>query len=341
MEISCQEISLLIGGELIGDGSLKVDNLRGIERAEPGDLSFLYDSRYEKFLSSTNATCVITYKEIKDKPKENQCFITLDDPHAGFVKIIKFVDTQMSKRESFVHKSAVFGENCDIDDSVYIGANCVIGKNVKIAEGVSIKPNVVIYDNVKIGKNTVLHSNSTLYQNSEIGENCIIHAGAVIGSDGFGYLENKETGELDKIPHIGKVIIEDDVEIGANTTIDRAMIGKTIIGKGSKLDNLVQIGHNTEIGENSAFAAQAGISGSVKIGRRNRFGGQTGAAGHITTTDDVVIMAQSGIAKSVEEKGLYFGSPIKDKRTAFKIEAGLKMLPDLIQDIKQIKRKLS
>jgi UDP-3-O-[3-hydroxymyristoyl] glucosamine N-acyltransferase len=238
-----------------------------------------------------------------------------------------------------IHPSAVIEQGAFVSAKASIGANCYIGKNVSIDEGVIIKSNCSIQQNVKIGKNTLIHSNVVIYKDCEIGDNCIIHSGVVIGADGFGYIENSD-GSYSKIPKIGNVVIGNNVEIGANTTIDRSLIGSTYISDGVKLDNLIQIGHNVEVGENSVMAAQVGVSGSAKIGKRNRFGGQVGIAGHLEIADDVIIMAQSGVAKSVTQKGMYFGSPIKDRITAFKIEAVIPQLPQIYKDINLIKKKL-
>ena len=226
-----------------------------------------------------------------------------------------------------------------IDETAYIGANCVIGNNCKIGKNTVLHSNISIYDNSKIGDNCTIHANVTIYEDTEIGNNCVIHSGVALGSDGFGFLENKD-GSYTKIPQLGNVVLENDIEIGANTTIDRALVGSTIIRNGVKLDNQIQIAHNCEIGENSAMAAQVGVSGSVKVGKRNRFGGQSGISGHIEIADDVVLLAKSGVPKSIEKGGLYFGSPIREKMQAFRIEAVIHNLPDLAKDVKLIKKKL-
>jgi UDP-3-O-[3-hydroxymyristoyl] glucosamine N-acyltransferase len=198
-----------------------------------------------------------------------------------------------------------------------------------------------MYDDNVIGENTIINSNVTLYNSVHIGNNCIIHAGAVIGSDGFGYIEDKTDGSYDKVPQLGNVVIEDYVEIGANSTIDCALIGSTIIRRGTKIDNLVHIAHNCEIGENTGIAAQAGVSGSVTSGKRNRFGGQVGIAGHLEIPDDVTILAQSGVSKSIPKSGIYFGSPIKEHLKAFKIEAVLRKLPELASDVNKLRIEIN
>jgi UDP-3-O-[3-hydroxymyristoyl] glucosamine N-acyltransferase len=240
---------------------------------------------------------------------------------------------------SGIHPTAVVESTAQISPSATIGANCYIGENSIIKDRAVIYPNSSIQRDVTIGENCIIYSNVSIYYGCTIGRDCIIHSGAVIGSDGFGFQENKD-GSYTKIPQIGKVIIGDSVEIGANTTIDRAFVGSTIIEYGVKLDNLIQIAHNDEIGENSAMAAQVGISGSTKIGKRVRLGGQVGISGHIEIGDDVVLLAKSGVPKSMTEKGIYIGAPARDRLTAFKIEAVIHNLPQLSKDVDKIKKKL-
>jgi UDP-3-O-[3-hydroxymyristoyl] glucosamine N-acyltransferase len=339
LNFNLNELCAILGTtEYVGYTDVRLTNLNRIEHSSTGDITFLSNNKYLKYLETTYASCVLIDKHNNNQPKDNQVFIKVDDPYVSFVQLI-FLANEPEQNTFEIHPSAVIEQGAFVSAKASIGANCYIGKNVSIDEGVIIKSNCSIQQNVKIGKNTLIHSNVVIYKDCEIGDNCIIHSGVVIGADGFGYIENSD-GSYSKIPQIGNVVIGNNVEIGANTTIDRSLIGSTYISDGVKLDNLIQIGHNVEVGENSVMAAQVGVSGSAKIGKRNRFGGQVGIAGHLEIADDVIIMAQSGVAKSVTQKGMYFGSPIKDRITAFKIEAVIPQLPQIYKDINLIKKKL-
>lgn len=338
--LTCKEIAKIINGKIFGDDSIIINNLNRIEYSHKGDLTFFKDIRYEKHFHNTNADCILVSNDYKgDLP--NKTLIYVADPYLAFVELINIIYNQEPKRNSFIHNTAIIGENVKIHESAYIGPYCVVMDNCVINENVVLTSNITLYDNTNIGENTKLHSNVVCYTDTIIGKNCVIHAGAVIGSDGFGFVEDKTDGSYTKIPQIGNVIVEDDVEIGANTTIDRALIGSTIIGKGVKIDNLVQIAHNCIIGENSAFAAQVGIAGSAKIGKRSRIGGQVGIVGHIELDDDVTIMPQSGVTKRLKKGGIYLGSPAKEADKAYKIEAATRMLPDLIKEFTALKNNLN
>ncbi len=330
----------LINGETEGDESAQIYNLDRIENAKAGDLTFYYDKKFKSHFDSLKAACAIVPKDCKEKPDGVSALIKVENPYLSFVAVLKYLDSLKPQKTSFRHKTAVISKSAEIADSAYIGPNCIIEENCVIGKNSVLRGNVHLYPNVKIGADTIIHSGVVCYQGTEIGVKCIIHAGAVIGSDGFGYVETKE-GAYDKIPQIGNVVIKKNAEIGTNVTIDRAVVGSTIIGEGVKIDNLCQIAHNVELGDNTAMAAQVGISGSSKIGERNRLGGQVGIAGHLETAADVILEAQSGAAKSIKNKGIYFGSPSKDRMTAFRIEASLKSLPDLLKEVKKIKKALN
>ncbi|HAW08484.1 MAG TPA: UDP-3-O-(3-hydroxymyristoyl)glucosamine N-acyltransferase [Bacteroidetes bacterium] len=338
MNLSVEEIAQLVDGEIIGNTTSLIINFNRIEHSGNGDITFFSDESFRKYFEQCGATCVIIQKNENSIPKENQVFIKVENPYFSFIHLVEKLATKEEEQKG-IHHTAIINETAKVSPSASIGANCWIGANVVINDDVVLKPNVVIYDNTRIGKGTILHANSVCYQDTEIGENCIIHSGAVIGSDGFGFIEEPD-GSYTKIPQIGNVKIGNNVEIGANTTIDRAFVGSTIIGDGVKLDNLVQIGHNVEIGENTAAAAQVGIAGSVKVGRRCRFGGQVGLAGHFEITDDVSLIAQSGVASSILKKGVYGGSPARDRLTYFKNEAVIHNLSQLAKDVAKIKRHL-
>ncbi|MGA2296899.1 MAG: UDP-3-O-(3-hydroxymyristoyl)glucosamine N-acyltransferase [FCB group bacterium] len=334
---TCEKIAELVEGKIKGEAKAEITALNRIEYAGKGELTFLANPKFEKYLKTTEATCILVPETIQDSPKENMCFIVVSNPYHAFVKIIKLVDSMKPGKSGGIHPTAIIGKNTKIPGSVYIGPYCIIGNNCIIGENVVLHSRVTIYDDVKIGDNCEFKTGVVCFDNTVIGNNCIIHAGAVIGDDGFGYEEHKD-GSYEKIPQIGNVVIKDNVEIGSNTTIDRAMTGSTIIESGVIIDNLVQIGHNVFVGENTAMAAQVGIAGSCKIGKRNRFGGQVGLAGHLDTVDDVILIAQSGVAKSINEKGIYFGAPIRERLKAFKIESAITDLPELAKEFRKLKK---
>ncbi len=338
--MTTSEIANLINASLSGLPDMIISGVNRIESAKQGELTFLADDKFINYLTDNNASCIIVPKSFEQNPHEHQCFIYSENPYSDFVTILRFIDSQKPAKSSGVHPSSVTGNNCSISESASIGPGVVIGDNCTIDDNVVIYPNVVIYDNVQIGANTVIHASAVCCDDTVIGKNCIIYAGVILGSEGFGYLENKGDGSYNRIPQLGNVVLGDDVEVGANTTIDRAIAGSTYIGNGVKLDNLVQIGHNCEIGENTAIAAQTGISGSVKVGKRNRFGGQVGLAGHLYTADDVTLIAQSGVSKSVAKPGAYFGAPAKEIGKAFRIEAAMRQLPDALAELHNLKKQV-
>ncbi len=340
VKMKLQDIANFIDAEIVGNIELQITGLNGLEHGKEGDLTFFYNDKYAKYLATTKASAIITSKSVKFEPDKHQALLLVDNPYQSFVKILQWIQSKKIRKSNFIHLSAFIGENCKIDDSVYIGPFCVIGDNCIIGKDSYLHSNITIYDNVEVGENTIVNANSVIYDDSVIGDNCVIHSGVIIGSDGFGYIENPADGSYTKVPQLGNVVIEDNVEIGSNTTIDRAMVGSTYLRKGVKLDNQIQIAHNCDIGENTAMAAQVGVSGSVKVGKRNRFGGQTGISGHLEISDDVILMAKSGVAKSIEKSGVYFGSPIRERMRAFRIEAAIHQLPEMVKDIKLIKQKI-
>lgn len=337
-----RELAEMIDCKVLGDPNKLITGVNRIEEAGDSDLTFLADERYVQFLHLSKAGCIIisdSFKGIDDIKDKN--FLLADNPRNAFNSLLILLDEKKKqKRRSFIHASAVIGNECNIHASAYISANCTIGDCVSIGENTVLMPGVVIADNVIIGKNTTIYANVSVYEDCEIGDNCIIHSGAVIGADGFGYQEN-EDGSYSKIPQLGNVQIMDNVEIGANSTIDRALLGSTIIGKGVKIDNLVQVAHNVFIDENTALAAQVGISGSSKIGKRNRIAGQVGIAGHLSICDDVLLMAQSGVPNNITKPGAYFGTPIRERMKAFRIEAVVNNLPELKKEVSELSKKLA
>jgi len=306
MEFSAKQIAQVLNGTVEGDENIKVSNLSKIEEGKPGTLSFLANPAYEKYIYDTNASIIIVNKDFKPEKPVKSTLIRVDDAYAAFAGLLEFYHSNKPKKSGVsekchVAKTAVLGNN------LYIGEFAVIGENSGIGDNSKIYPNVTIGDNVKIGKGTTLFAGVKIYDDCIIGDNCTIHAGVVIGSDGFGFAP--QTEGYKKVPQIGNVIIEDNVEIGSNTVIDRATLGSTIIKKGVKLDNLIQVAHNVVIGENTVIAAQTGISGSTKLGKNMMVGGQVGFVGHLNIGDNVMIQAQSGVTKSFKDGEVVEGSP--------------------------------
>ncbi len=339
MEFSAQQIAMLLGGKITGDANRKVSDVGPIESAQEGQLSFLCDAKYIHHLSNTNASVVLMTESIAFDDKTNATLIRVENARAAMGQLLSLVAKAMNPSKQGVEQPSFVSEGVQVPDDAYIGAFAYIGKNVQIGKGVQIYPHTYIGDNVKIGDNTILYSGVKVYYNCVIGKDCILHAGVVIGSDGFGFEPNAQ-GVNQKLPQIGNVIIEDDVEIGANTTVDRAMMGSTFIRRNAKLDNLVQVAHNVEIGESTFMCAQVGVAGSTKVGGHCILAGQVGVAGHITIADNCVFGAQSGIANHVKKPGLYQGSPIIDAMNWRRSVVGFKQLPDLMKKLQDLERKI-
>lgn len=339
MEFTAQQIADLLQGIVEGDPQVKVNRLSKIEEGETGSLTFLANPKYEEFIYNTGASLVIVGEQFVPEQEIRTSLIRVKDPYKSFAVLLDtYNKLNMSKegREepSFVAKSAKLGENTYIGAFVYIGENSVIGNRVKLF------PGVYIGDQVEIGDDTVLFPGVKVYSQCKIGNHCNIHAGVVIGADGFGFAPQDDTNYL-KVAQIGNVIIEDHVEIGSNTTIDRATLGSTIIRKGVKLDNLIQVAHNVEIGEHTVIAAQTGIAGSTKIGRFCMIGGQVGIVGHLIIADKVKIAAQSGIGTSITREGeIVQGSPaffIGDYKKSY---VGFRKLPEIASKIDELEKQL-
>lgn len=341
IDLTVKDIAKIVGGDLIGNKDVIVKKISRIENCMADDLTFVFQNEYIKYIDSCKASCILIPEGFLQVHNLNfkKAFIICKNVQLALLTLLSFVVESKNKGiKKIIHKTAIIDDTALIGKNVTINANCYIGKNCVINDNVVLYPNVVLYDNVHIGKNTIINSNVVCYEDTIIGDDCIIHSGAVIGADGFGFFDNAD-GSYKKIPQLGNVCVGNNVEIGANSTIDRALLNSTIISNGVKIDNLVHIAHNCFIDEHSALAAQVGISGSTKIGKRNRIGGQVGIAGHIEITDDVILAAKSGISKSIKKSGMYFGIPAKDKMTAFKIEACLRDLPNIVLDIEKLKNK--
>jgi UDP-3-O-[3-hydroxymyristoyl] glucosamine N-acyltransferase len=338
MEFSAQQIAMLLGGKIAGDANRKVSDVGPIESAHEGQLSFLCDAKYLPLLSKTGASVVLMTDSIAFEGETNATLIRVENARAAMGQLLALVAKAMNPAKQGIEQPCFVSEGVTIPEDAYIGAFAYIGKNVQLGKGVQIYPHTYIGDNVKIGDNTILYSGVKVYYNCVIGKDCILHAGVVIGSDGFGF-EPDANGVNQKLPQIGNVIIEDDVEIGANTTVDRAMMGSTIIRRNAKLDNLVQVAHNVEIGESTFMCAQVGVAGSTKVGGHCILAGQVGVAGHITIADNCIFGAQSGIANNVKKAGMYQGSPAIDAMNWRRSSVGFKQLPDLMKKIQELEKR--
>jgi len=338
IEFSATYIAQLLDGEVQGDGTTKISKLGKIDDAEPGALAFLSNPKYEPAIYNTAASAVLVDKQFQPRQTINATLIRVEDPYSGFTALLEEYHKLLNhskegtEEPSFVHPNSQLGENLYRGAFSYIGANCEIGNNVKIY------PQAYIGDSVVIGDHTIIHSGVKIYAGSIIGSHCVIHAGTVIGSDGFGFAPQPD-GSYKTIPQLGNVVIGHHVNIGANTTIDCATLGSTTIRDGVKLDNLIQIAHNVEIGENTVIAAQTGVSGSAKIGKNCILAGQVGVVGHLTIEDRVTVGAQAGIGKSLKSDQIVLGSPAFDRKKYLRAYAAFRSLPDLITRINELEKK--
>ena len=319
MKFSAQQIAAVLGGQLYGNANAEVSDVAPIEQAQANHLSFITDEKYLPCLQDTKAGVVLITRSLVEgkisfpegEGKAGGAVILVENARGSMGQLLQLVSKAMNPAKKGIEQPSFISEGVSVPEDAYIGAFAYIGRNVRLGAGVQIYPNVYIGDNVTIGDNTILYAGVKIYAHCQIGAHCILHASAVIGSDGFGF-EPDAQGVNQKIPQIGNVIIEDDVEIGANTTVDRAMMGSTIVRKNAKIDNLVQIAHNVEVGQSTFLCAQVGIAGSTKVGQHCILSGQVGAAGHIEIADNCVFGAQSGIPGNVRKPGVYMGYPAID-----------------------------
>jgi UDP-3-O-[3-hydroxymyristoyl] glucosamine N-acyltransferase len=339
MEFTAAILAGFLKGEIEGDPEIKVNTIAKIEEGHPGALSFLANPKYEHYIYSTLSSIVLVNRSFVPSAGISATLIKVENAYESFASLLRLVD-QARPRKKGIHPTAVIEPTAKIGTDVYIGPYAYIGEKAVLGEGCSVYPHVYIGDNTVIGKNCTFNPGVTIYHECVIGDNCIIHAGSVIGSDGFGFAPQSEN-EFSKIPQLGNVVLEDNVEIGANVTIDRATMGSTFIRKGVKLDNLIQIGHNVEIGENTVMAAQTGIAGSSKVGRNCMLGGQAGVAGHIKISAGTKIGAQAGIGGDIkEENTVIIGSPAFDFKTYMKSYVVFRKLPDLKVKVDKIEKDL-
>ena len=338
MKFTAEQIAGILDGEVVGNPNAEVYKLAKIEEGSLGSLTFLSNPKYQNYIYSTQATITIVNKSFEPEQPISTTLIKVEDAYQSFSKLLEYYN-QVKLMKSGIEQPSVLSENVTYGDDLYLGSFCYVGKNVKIGNNVKIYPNTFIGDNVIIGDNCLFFAGVRIYSETEIGNNCVIHSGVIVGSDGFGFAP-LEDGTYSKIPQIGNVILEDDVEIGSCTTIDRATMGSTIIRKGVKLDNQIQIAHNVEIGENTVIAAQTGVAGSTKIGKNCMIGGQVGVAGHITIGDNVRIQAQSGIGKSLKDGEIVQGSPAFNYGDFSKSFVHFRNLPKIVNDLDALKKKL-
>ncbi|SDE83302.1 UDP-3-O-(3-hydroxymyristoyl)glucosamine N-acyltransferase [Cellulophaga baltica] len=338
MKFTASQIAGILEGELEGNPDIAVDKLAKIEEGEQGSLTFLANPKYTQHIYTTKSSITIVNKDFVAEHDLSTTLIKVDDAYESFSKLLEYYNQVKNNKTgiespSFIAASTTYGEDC------YIGAFAYIGENVVLGDKVKIYPNVYVGDNVRLGDNVIVFAGAKIYSESVIGNNCVIHSGAIVGSDGFGFTPNAE-GEYKKVPQTGNVIIEDNVDIGAGTTIDRATLGSTIIRKGVKLDNQIQIAHNVEIGEHTVIAAQTGVAGSTKIGKHCMIGGQVGIVGHITIGDNVRIQAQSGIGRNIKTGEVIQGSPALTYGDYNKSYVHFKNLPKIINRINEIEKKI-
>lgn len=341
MEFTAQQIAGILNGEIQGDVNAVVRGLSKIEEGQANTLSFLANPKYEEYIYSTQATVVIVNKNFAaNQPLPTTLtLIKVEDAYACFAKLLEAYNQNRVKPPQ-IEQPSFISDKAKIGKDLYLGAFAYIADGATIGDDVKIYPNAYIGDNVKIGNGTVINAGVKIYADCVIGQHCVIHAGAVIGADGFGFAPNNEKG-YNKVPQIGNVILEDFVEIGANTCVDRATLGSTILRKGVKLDNLVQIAHNVVIGENTAMAAQVGVAGSTKIGSRVQLGGQVGISGHINIADDVKIAAQSGVPNNIKKGGeILLGSPAIPIEDFKKSYFGFRKLPQILKRLEELEIKL-
>ncbi|WP_452224508.1 UDP-3-O-(3-hydroxymyristoyl)glucosamine N-acyltransferase [Lacinutrix chionoecetis] len=337
MKFTAEQIAGILEGEVVGDPQTEVSKLSKIEEGVEGALTFLANPKYTPYIYSTKASIAIVNKDFEPEQVVTATLIKVDDAYKSFSKLLEYYN-QVKLNKFGIEEPSSIADNATLGSDVYVGAFSYIGNHVSIGNNVKIFPGCYIGDNVKIDNDTVLFAGAKIYSDCIIGKNCVINSGAIIGADGFGFAPN-EAGEYDKVPQIGNVILEDFVDIGAATTIDRATLGSTIIRKGAKLDNQIQIAHNVEIGENTVIAAQTGVAGSTKIGKNCQIGGQVGIVGHITIGNGVKIQAQSGIGRNVKDNEVLQGSPALSYGDYNKSYVYFKNLPKLVKTINELEKK--
>jgi UDP-3-O-[3-hydroxymyristoyl] glucosamine N-acyltransferase len=339
MEFTATTIAGFLKGEIEGDPDVKVNTVAKIEEGHEGALSFLANPKYEHYIYTTNSSIVLVNRDFVPSGKVKATLIRVNNSYEALASLLRLVEQSRPKKKG-IHPTAVIESTAKVGNDVYIGAYTYIGENCVLGDGCRIYPQVYIGDSTNIGKNCTLYPGVKIYHECKIGNSCTIHAGSVIGADGFGFAPQSES-EFMKIPQVGNVILEDNVEIGANVAIDRATMGSTIIHKGVKIDNLVQIGHNVEVGENTVMAGQTGIAGSTKIGRNCMFAGQVGIAGHLKIADGTKIGAQSGIPGDIRKENLILlGYPAFEHKDFLRSSVIFRKLPDLKAKVDSLEKEI-
>ncbi len=339
MKFTAQQIAGILEGDVVGNPDVEVSKLSKIEDGAEGSLTFLSNPKYTHFIYSTNASITIVNKTFKPENGIKTTLIKVNDAYKAFSKVLEYYNSVKFNKQG-IEQPSFISASCKKGDNIYIGAFSYIGENVSIGDNVKIFPNTYIGDHVSIGHDTTIFSGAKIYADTIIGNNCVINSGVIIGADGFGFAPN-DNGTYSKIPQIGNVVIEDNVDVGATTTIDRATLGSTIIRQGVKLDNQIQIAHNVEIGKNTVIAAQTGVAGSAKIGENCQIGGQVGIAGHITIGNNVKIQAQSGIGRSIKDNEIIQGSPAFSLSDYNKSYVHFKNLPKIVKNIDDLEKKIN
>ncbi|MFY0482989.1 UDP-3-O-(3-hydroxymyristoyl)glucosamine N-acyltransferase [Flavobacterium sp. PLA-1-15] len=339
MKFTAEQIAGILEGEVVGNPNAEVSRLSKIEEGTDGSLTFLSNPKYHNFIYSTQASVTIVNQSFVPEAPISTTLIKVEDAYGAFSKILAFYD-QVKHNKNGIEQPSSISENVKYGSDFYLGSFSYIGNNVTIGNNVKIYPNAFVGDNVVIGDNVIIFAGARIYSETIIGNYCAIHSGAIIGADGFGFAPNAD-GTYTKIPQIGNVILEDYIDIGAATTIDRATMGSTIIRKGVKLDNQIQIAHNVEIGENTVIAAQTGVAGSTKIGSNCIIGGQVGIAGHITIGNNVRIQAQTGVGKNIKDGEIIQGSPAFGYNDYSKSYVHFRNLPKIVTEIEELKKKIN
>ncbi len=339
LSFTAEQIAAMLGGTVVGDKQCAVNDVSSIEDGREGTLSFLCDEKYVRYLPDTKAGIVLMNRNIEFSGTTDATLILVDNARGAMAQLLQVVSQYLSPKKQGVESPSFIADGVELPADAYVGAFAYIGKNVRLGKGVQIYPQVYIGDNAVIGDNTILYAGVKIYPHCRIGKDCILHSGVVIGADGFGF-EPDANGVYQKVPQIGNVIIDDDVEIGANTTVDRAMMGSTRVHRNVKLDNLVQVAHNVEVGESTVMCAQVGVAGSTTIGKHCLLTGQVGVAGHIQIADGCIFGAQSGVANSVLEAGMYQGTPVMPAAKFRRSAVVYKNLYELQTAVRELQKKI-
>ncbi|MCM1163050.1 MAG: UDP-3-O-(3-hydroxymyristoyl)glucosamine N-acyltransferase [Muribaculaceae bacterium] len=338
MELTASQLAAMIGGDVDGNPDVTVGTFAKIEEGHPGALSFLANPKYTHYIYTTESSVVLVRRDFEPEHPVKATMIRVDDPYATIAYLLDMVTKMTAVEKKGIEQPSFIAPGVEIPKDAYVGAFAYIGAGAQIGRGAKIYPQTYVGDGSKIGEDTILYAGVKVYAGCEIGARCILHSGVVIGADGFGFAPGAD-GHYSKIPQTGNVVVEDDVEIGANTTVDRAMMGSTRICSGAKLDNLIQIAHNCQVGSDTVMAAQAGVAGSTKIGARCRVGGQVGFVGHITIADNTEIGAQSGVTRSTEPGARIMGAPAVEMGEYARSLVYTKRLPKLFEQVKKLEKK--